>query len=140
MGFFDKVKESFRDKTRDSVCNVLQGIGVDAQMAERGRSEEEIGRDVEVDNSKGVVDIKGGSIRWVNITTRQDGEAVVYRIMHGVPDSRLTGQSDQPYIIPDLMSGDLRWHGEDFGLGLLGRLNDDASLRNMIMKRNLTKA
>ena len=51
MGFFDKVKGSFRDKTRDNVCDVLQGIGVDAQMAERGRSEEEIGRDVDGDNS-----------------------------------------------------------------------------------------
>ena len=140
MGFFDKVKDSFRDKTRDNVCNVLQGIGVDAQMVERGRSEEEIGRDVEGDNSKGVIDIKGGPIRWVNITTKHDGETVLCRIMHGVPDSRLTGQSDQPYIIPDLMSGDLRWHGEDFGLGLLSRLNDDASLRGLIMKRNLTKA
>jgi hypothetical protein len=140
VGFLGKVKESFRDKTRDNVCNVLQSIGADAQMAERGRSEEEIGRDVEGDNSKGVIDIEGGPIRWVNITTKHDGETVLCRIMHGVPDSRLTSQTNQPSIIPDLMSGDLRWHGEDYGLELLSRLNDDSSLRDMIMKRNLTKA
>jgi len=40
MGFFDKVKEASRDKTRDKVCTHLNRVGIDAKLAERGIREE----------------------------------------------------------------------------------------------------
>jgi len=42
MGFLDKAKETFRDKTRDDLCAGLLTIGLDAHMAERGQLEEHI--------------------------------------------------------------------------------------------------
>ena len=42
MGFFDKVKDSFREKTRDKVCTTLKSIGVDAKLAENERPETNI--------------------------------------------------------------------------------------------------
>ena len=40
MGFFDKAKDTFREKTRDKVYTALKSIGVDAKLAENGRPEE----------------------------------------------------------------------------------------------------
>ncbi|MFC2024410.1 hypothetical protein ACFLTJ_02385 [Chloroflexota bacterium] len=42
MGFFDKVKEAWRDKTRECLCADLQRIGLDAQTPQRGKAEEKI--------------------------------------------------------------------------------------------------
>ena len=44
--FIDRVTEwiyeRYRDHTRDELCIALQGLGINAQMSERGRPEEEI--------------------------------------------------------------------------------------------------
>jgi len=43
MGFFDRVRETLRDRTRENFCDGLQRLGIHAQMAERGCAEENIG-------------------------------------------------------------------------------------------------
>ena len=65
MGFFCRVKERFRDHVRDDLCAVLQGLDVQAQLAECGRLEEEAssGRG----GSFGVIDVLGGPIRWFGV-------------------------------------------------------------------------
>ena len=40
MGFLRRSNESVRDKTRDEYRAMLQDIGIDAQLEERGRDEE----------------------------------------------------------------------------------------------------
>jgi len=61
MGFFDNIKETFRDKTRDKVCTRLCSIGVDARIAERGRPEEKLGCSG-LQRSLGLLDIHGEPI------------------------------------------------------------------------------
>jgi hypothetical protein len=63
MGFFDEVREPFLDKKRDDICARLCNLGIDAQMAEPNRDEEKIGGK----GSLGIIDIREGPIRWVNV-------------------------------------------------------------------------
>jgi hypothetical protein len=145
MGFFDKIREKYRDRTRDNVCAGLRELGIDAQMAPRGRTEERLGKG----NSLGVIDIANGPIRWVNIyIVRPSGEGSLpfereqYYTDYGVPDPRLRPQSSKPHYKSvhkktALLRGqviDFYWKGKDFGLGILDRLNDDTSLKDSLMK------
>ena len=66
MGFFNNIKETLRDKTRDKVCTRLCAIGVESRMAERGRSEEHIGARV-IGASLGLIEIQDSPICWVNV-------------------------------------------------------------------------
>jgi hypothetical protein len=58
VGFFDKAKERFRDKTRDDICAGLRSLGIDAQMAERGAWQEKVR--LEGWTPLGVIDIREG--------------------------------------------------------------------------------
>ena len=37
---FNKLRESFKDKTRNNLCNHLVNLGIDAEMVEKGASED----------------------------------------------------------------------------------------------------
>ena len=50
---------------RGEVCAALQALGIQAEMSERGRPEEEVYAGV-TNTSSGVIDIVEGPIRWVN--------------------------------------------------------------------------
>ena len=65
LDFFGRVKERFRGHARNDLCPVLQGLGVQAQLAERCRLEEEAssGRG----GSFGVIDVLEGPICWVGV-------------------------------------------------------------------------
>ena len=63
MSFLSRVRERFREKTRESFCAHLQSLGIDVHMAERGRAEEKIGNA----GSLGLIDVAEGPIRWVNL-------------------------------------------------------------------------
>ena len=63
MSFFRGVKETFRDRTRDRICAGLQRLGIDAQVATRGRPVERVGGS----GSLGLIDINDGPISWVNV-------------------------------------------------------------------------
>ena len=147
MGFFDEVMESFRDKTRDNIYTGLQSMGIDAQIAERDRTEERIGcgnrrtYPFQVDmRSLGLIDIAEGPIRWVNVlrSASSPSSGTVYYTDYGVPDPRL-GPRMTGYI-PNLQIESvrnvsvLRWKGKDSDRGIINRLNSDISIKHPIME------
>lgn len=132
MGFFDKVQETFRDKdtTRDDLCAGLQSMGIDAQMAERGRIEECI--EYGSQYSLGLIDIPEGPIRWINVIRIVGGGLSMigsyYYMQCGVPDSRLRSNSPKVEIKSTLKGDNWQWKGKDSRLGIIERLNSDTSL------------
>jgi len=70
----DGLKDFLRDQTRDSVCEILQGMGINAQMAERGQPEENIEL-LPIYKSLGVINISEGPIRWL-FKLKEDEEFV----------------------------------------------------------------
>ena len=121
------------DKTRDKLCAGLQAIGVDARTAERGRPEEKTGA-----GSLGVIDIGRSPIRWINVRVYDAGETTVHITEYGVPDSRylpeLGIQSVRVKTFPIFGPViDVRWKGNDLGLGIVERLGSDAAIKGAIM-------
>ena len=135
---------SFRDTTRDEFCAGLQSMGINAQMAERGRTEENIER-VFVRKSLGLIDLPEGPISWVNIVIERELIKIIFAnptgflhvYKYGVPDTRLDLNSPKVKIksfrkkesplVGEII--DLYWRGKDFGLGIIDRLNSDTSTR-----------
>jgi hypothetical protein len=143
VGFFDKVKEHFRDKKRDNMCAHLRKLWIDAEMAERGRAEESIDT-----GSYGLIDIRKGPIRWVNVRRVHTGggpgggSTTDYFVDYGVPDPRLGGDCPRAFIksvrvrtLP--LFGrviDVCWEGQDCGLGIINHLSSDGSLKDPIVR------
>ena len=49
----NKLKETFRDKSRDNLANTLIKLGIKAEMAERGMEQEKIGdENISIDHLK----------------------------------------------------------------------------------------
>ena len=90
----ERFHERWRDKTRDNIAKALNSLGVRAEMAERGRAEEEV-RKRTFTRSIGVIDIAEGPFRWVNIV-KQDGNQYSptrWWTVFCLPDE---GRDDQP--------------------------------------------
>lgn len=141
MGFFNKFQETIRDKTRDNICDFLQSMGIDAQMAERGRGEENI-ESGSYSKSLGIIDITKGQIRWVNVVKRSEESpgGMKYYIKYGVPDSRLWVIISPNLEIKSARKKDnWQWKGKDAGLGLIHRLNSDISIGYTLLKSNSPK-
>ena len=151
--FFDKVEERFTDfsdrvgvrfrvMNRDRICDRLGALGADARLAGRGRAEEQITNGIQC-GSLGLIDIREGPIRWVNVRkVRQYGDPQGSHFTdYGVPDPRLELYSRRPAIKSVRTKEfplvgrviDLHWKGEDFGLGIISRLNSDFQLKRPIM-------
>ena len=149
MPTMGKLWEAIRDKTRDNICLALQSMGMDAQLAEHERIEEKIDS-VFLGSSRGIIDISKGPIRWVNVvlghswTVNEEGP---YFIKCGIPDSRIGPDFPRVRIksvrkkrFPLFGSVvDLYWKGNDFGLGIISRLNGDISLKPPLIKSNDVK-
>ena len=140
MGFFDRVKDSFRETTRDKVFTSLRSMGLDVELAENGRPEENIKCGLGI-HSLGIIDINEGPISWANI--RIDVNENNW-IDFAVPDSRLS-QGEHNVIIQAHFKKtffglgrvvDLIWRGEDSSLGIIKRFNDDIPLKNQLMRTN----
>ena len=135
---------------KDEICARLRSLGIDAQMAEPNRDEEKIGGK----GSFGIIDIREGPIRWVNVG-RIGGDVdpvsgQLYYTDYGVPDPRLGRNIPRRRTTPLkpleihsvskrslLFLGkaiDLQWEGRDYGLGIVGRLNSDISIKQPIME------
>ncbi len=135
-------REDFRDKARDKICNSLQVLGIDAQMAERGRPEEKIGGK----DSLGLIDIPEGPISWVNVRKEYSGGesgSTDYYTDYGVPDPRLGTNFKGAVIFTHRKKKfplfgkvvDLYWEGNDFSdLGIIDRMNSDISIKHPIME------
>ena len=143
MGFFDKIGEKLRDKTRDRLCAALCAMGIDARLAERDRVEEEFGGK----GSIGLIEIPEGPIRWVNVCKRGYNPETHYYTDYGVPDPRLEPDSQEPFmhsVRNKTFLGfgqvvDVQWEGEDWGTGVIDRLNSDHQLKHPIMESHDVK-
>ncbi len=83
------MKERLRDKSRDDLTHALNSLGVGAEMAERGRSEENIQKP-RGKRSLGVIDLPKGPISCINFV-RQDGSQYSpprWWIVLCIPDER----------------------------------------------------
>jgi len=151
MGFLDKVRRFFstplnkprQEQVRDDIFGVLQTFGVRAQIAPPGLPEEEIGI-----GSSLLIDILEGPIRWVNVrkeTTssgQPGGESTSYYTDYGIPDfrlgpdlSRLRIHSVRIKTFPLIGKViDLQWKGKDYGLGIIGHLSSDDSIKPPMMR------
>ena len=84
MGFFDKVKEALRDKTRDNACRYLNEIGVDAKLSERGIAEEK-GSLPQGERSLGLIEISKSPINFVHVVyvpSQQGGLCSTLYLVH----------------------------------------------------------
>lgn len=90
-GFWGKLREKMRDKTRDELCAYLCTMGLDARMAERRRPEEHIWK---LAKSLGLIAISDSPIRWVNVCEFEGGQytSTTYRNVYLVPDPRVAGE------------------------------------------------
>ena len=138
MSFFSKLWQAFQIMPRAHFCAHLQSLGIDAQMAPRGRAEENsFGHPI---LSTGVIDIVEGPIRWVNVTraTRDapDEGNSTRHLVYGVPDPKVRSEFPEVrlYAIPVRENEGfwprgrvigVRWDGEDFGLGIVEHLNQN---------------
>ena len=146
MGFVSKIKETFRDKTREKVCAVLCSTGVDARTVERGAYEERIGLDMAWGRwySLGLMEIHGSPIRWVNVCYAPAKNQTVYRNIYIVPDPTMDKTMDKydefeaesirvrsvPLIGKVVR---IRWEGR-LPDGLFRRLEEDAWLNQTLIK------
>lgn len=125
-------KLKFRDDTRDQLCTALKDLGLDAQMAARGRVEQKIYFGPRW--SLGVIDIAEGPIRWVNVTQETitwggEDPPLLHFVVYGVPDPRVGPGFPKVRV---KITG-VRWKGKDFGLGIVDRLSQDVSVASAIM-------
>ena len=142
----------FRDKSRDKICAGLRSLGVNARMADRGRSEEAMGEG----ESLGIIDIDDGPIPWVNVrsvTTSgggyMDGDDSVthhhtdYGVPVGYPAPNVTIKRRVTFpLLGKVIDAGWAAEGSDQGSGLvedvLRRLGEDAQVReDIITTRNV---
>ena len=136
MSFFSQLREAFRDDTRDVVCAHLQSLGIDAQMAPRGRAEENTRAVGFTHRSLGVLDISEGPIRWVNVTretwTKGEDSDPSYYLVCGVPDPRVGPGFPKVRMIAGILEKftGVRWVSaentgkvKDLGLGIVQHLS-----------------
>ena len=93
--------------------------------------------------SVGVIDIKEGPIRWINVVRGQAPYGGPFGSEYcGVPDSKITPGFPKVHIkaVP-LRNFPIfgktvgwEWKGQDFGLGVITALNEDNSLQRTVMK------
>lgn len=126
----------------------LRDIGIEAKLAGLGRPEEAIPPNPSY-NSAGLVMVKSGEIQWVNFRreTKAHSNGDMYWVdyaHYGVPDPRMesgtarvriksVGVKKLPIIGPVV---DVHWEGNDWGSGIIGRLNADSNTRPPLLKRS----
>lgn len=89
------MREKLRDKTRDTLAERLNTIGVAATQSERDRPEEKVGNRL-FRRSLGIIDVAdGGLIKWINIIKqdRQKDSPPRWWVYLGVPGDRQIPES-----------------------------------------------
>ena len=142
------MKERFRDKTRDTLAQNLQLLGVGAVLAERGRAEEKV-ENSWYQRSLGTIDISEGLVRWINIL-KKDGSKnspPQWWVILGIPDERPLSHHKAVDIKTIRKRAfplfgkvvDVTWKGNDHHTGLVQVLSDDEAVKNLAKRiGNLT--
>ena len=133
------------DDYRNSICVGVSGLGVDGRLAQRGRLEEKAGPLSGCD-SVGLIDVLQGPIRWLNVAACNSPYSSMtgHRILCGVPDSDLTQSLPRAKIRPVLVRQvpivgkvvALRWKGKDHAKGVMDSLDNDSSLKQLMLGAN----
>lgn len=126
------------DGIKHRVLSGLHAIGLDAEIAKRGRAEEKTGK-----GSLGIIEIADEPIRWVNVRRTEPAEGhALYRTDYGIPDARLKPDfpemkirsvSKKKYLIWGQVV-DLRWKGQDMGTGVISLFDSDSSIKRLLME------
>ena len=134
------MKELVRDKSRDELADALNSVGVKAEMAERGRAEEEV-ENSWYQRSLGIIDIPEGSIRWVNILkkNRSKHSGPRWWVVLGIPDDRPVSTRQQTKIKTVRKKTfplfgkvvDVIWKGNDGGTSLVNTLSNDVPTKKL---------
>jgi hypothetical protein len=140
MGFFNKVRGTSRESTREDFYHGLRDLGIEAQMGQRGHTEGVPG--ISYKSSLGMIDISHGPIRWVNLRASRRGKVADFFADYGVPDPRdelgqvgeiqieLACRKSFPLVF---RVTEVYWKGKDKGLGIIDRLNGDILLKEQLM-------
>lgn len=126
------------DGIKYQVLTGLQAIGVDAQIAKRGRAEEKTG-----EGSLGIIEVSDEPIRWVNVRQTESAEGrVCYHADFGIPDAKLkpdfpelkirSVRQKKYFLFGQVV--DLLWKGKDMDTGIISRLDSDSSIKKLIME------
>ena len=140
MNTMGGLKDLVRDDTRDRIYKTLQNMGISAQMAERGRSEEEVGLRPYF-KSLGLIDIRESPISWINVIRKRITHITEYFLNYCMPDSRLSQVSPEvlfktshkrKFLVFGKIS-DLTWEGKDSDTGIINQLNSDSVLKEAVI-------
>jgi len=129
-----KLSAPFQD-SRQEQCSRLKALGINAEIAERDCYEEKVAGSLV---TLGIIRTAPGPITWVSV--QEDSDHGNRWRMLGVPDPKLNVRFPQvrlntvkirkfPLLGP--VTG-LRWEGDDFGLGIIDRLNNEISVHSPI--------
>ncbi len=130
--------EMLRDKSRDELAQNLNSLGVEAELAERGRAEEKV-ENSWTQRSLGVIDIRDGLVKWINVLKQDGGRYSPPRwwIVLGIPDERPLSK----HRAADIKTAETRsfplfgrvvdvtWRGKDHHTGLARVLSNDEEVK-----------
>ena len=134
------MKEKLRDKTRDNLTHALNSLGVEAEMAERGRTEEKV-HNAWWNRSLGVIDLPEGPVKWINIIKKDQSKdsPPMWWINHCIPDERpISGSREIDVktvrkktfpLLGKVVAVD--WKGKDHSTGLVNRLSYDQAMKDL---------
>ena len=135
----NKLKETFRDKSRDNLANTLIKLGIKAEMAERGMVQEKIG-DEWYTRRQGIINIQDHPIKWINICKkdRSKDSPPSWKYIFIVPDKRLVSGKDKIKIKTVRKKSfpvfgkviDTIWKSNDSG-GLTHSLSNDLEIKSL---------
>ena len=156
---FKKLRESFKDKTREKLCNHLVNLGIDAEMAEKGASED-IGKTSLFTPVKylplfphplkgrvsdiGSIRITGKEIDVIQVTrytsTGQGGGTRTYEIDYAVK-GHIEGKEERVMAKTKLKKKgfirkkvlDISWTGGE----IADLLNEDQSLKELMLQEQI---
>lgn len=152
-----KIRDWFRDYSRDDLVETLNASGIGAEMAERGRPEEAFKRQ---GDSLGLIDITQGPVKWINVVRHavggMGGSSPTYWYVFGIPAAK--GFSSEQERRPEARSRraprvelssvrrkrfpvigpvkGVEWKGNDGGAGLMGALSAAPEVEAFCMKQN----
>jgi hypothetical protein len=124
-------------KKPEQLCKSLGVIGVHAQLAVKGRSEERY-FGVGSYKSLGLIEISQSPIGWVNPGKCDTGDKVFYKTVYGVPDSRnlpvlnIYALRNKSFPLFGKVL-DVQWKPID-DTGIAKALTNDSAIRALIMK------
>ena len=134
------MKVTLRDKSRDKLARDLNFLGIRADLAERGRSEEKIEKSW-YQRSLGIIDVAEGLVRWINVLKKDASRSSPpqWWVILCIPDERPV-PSHHAVDVKTVRKRsfplfgkvvDVIWKGDDHHTGLAEVLSNDETVRTL---------